>query len=83
MSVSIDGNGFLELQVDSVVRPRRYLCSPVCTAMWIALRQHDGDPAAAARMLASLWGTAPGKTRADLDTWLEELRDAGLAHHVP
>ncbi|MFC7472463.1 hypothetical protein ACFQVA_40630 [Actinomadura keratinilytica] len=29
------------------------------TAMWIALRQHDGDPGAAARTLALQWGTAP------------------------
>lgn len=51
--------------------------------MWLALRQHDGDVAAAARMLAGLWGTAPANTRADLDIWVDELRDAGLVRTEP
>ncbi|MFD3748545.1 PqqD family peptide modification chaperone [Nocardia sp. NPDC058633] len=53
-------------------------CRPVGTAMWIALRQHDGDVDAAADMLASLWGTEPENVRADLGIWVGEMRDAGL-----
>ncbi|MEU8844613.1 PqqD family protein [Streptomyces roseus] len=48
------------------------------TAMWILLRRHDGDAEIAAGMLAELWNTAPENARADLDIWVEEMRDAGL-----
>jgi len=55
----------------------------VGTALWIALRQHDGDVAAAAGMLSALWCTDLANTRADLDIWIEELRDAGLVRVDP
>ncbi|MBO0656357.1 PqqD family protein [Streptomyces triculaminicus] len=80
VSVNIGTDGCLELRSDSTVRPGVYRWAPVCTAMWIALRQHDGDVDAAARTLASQWGTAPTDTRADLGIWVDELRDAGLAY---
>ncbi|CAL9648750.1 MULTISPECIES: PqqD family protein [unclassified Streptomyces] len=83
VSVDIGEDGSLELRLDTAGRPRSYRCSPVRTAMWIALRQHDGDPAAAARILARQWGTALVDTRADLDRWVAELRDAGLARPAP
>lgn len=56
----------------------RFRCGPVGTAMWIVLRRHDGDAGIAADMLAELWNTAPENARADLDIWVEEMRDAGL-----
>ncbi|MFE3584753.1 PqqD family protein [Streptomyces vinaceus] len=56
----------------------RFRCGPVGTAMWILLRRHDGDADIAAGMLAELWNTAPENARADLDIWVEEMRDAGL-----
>ncbi|MFJ3175204.1 PqqD family protein [Streptomyces roseus] len=56
----------------------RFRCGPVGTAMWILLRRHDGDAEIAAGMLAELWNTAPENARADLDIWVEEMRDAGL-----
>ncbi|ROQ88808.1 coenzyme PQQ synthesis protein D (PqqD) [Streptomyces sp. 2132.2] len=58
--------------------PGRFRCGPVGTAMWILLRRHDGDADIAAGMLAELWNTAPENARADLDIWVEEMRDAGL-----
>ncbi|MFE5535713.1 PqqD family protein [Streptomyces sp. NPDC056492] len=56
----------------------RFRCGPVGTAMWLLLRRHDGDAEIAAGMLAELWNTAPENARADLDIWVEEMRDAGL-----
>ncbi|MFD7490939.1 PqqD family peptide modification chaperone [Streptomyces sp. NPDC059832] len=75
---SVDATGRLELLAESAVGTMRYRCGPVGTAMWIALRQHEGDTGAAARLLAELWNTAPENARADLDIWVEEMRDAGL-----
>ncbi|MET7507696.1 PqqD family protein [Streptomyces albidoflavus] len=83
VSVDLCRDGSLELRLDTADQPLSHRCSPVRTAMWIALRQHDGDPAAAARTLARQWGTAPADTRAELDRWVAELREAGLAHAVP
>ncbi|MEU8843894.1 PqqD family peptide modification chaperone [Streptomyces roseus] len=79
---SVDGDGRLVLLAASTAGPESYRCGPVGTAMWIALRQHDGDTAAAADLLARLWDTVPENARADLDLWVEEMRDAGLLHAV-
>ncbi|MFE9767972.1 PqqD family peptide modification chaperone [Streptomyces sp. NPDC005808] len=75
---SVDATGRLELLTETAVGSGRYRCSPVGTAMWIALRRNEGDTGAAAHMLAELWNTAPENARADLDIWIEEMRDAGL-----
>ncbi|KPI14887.1 hypothetical protein OV450_8233 [Actinobacteria bacterium OV450] len=75
---SVDADGRLELLAASSTGPESYRCGPVGTAMWIALRQHDGDSTAAAALLARLWNTGPENARADLDIWIEEMRDAGL-----
>lgn len=82
LTVGVDADGHLDVVVHTVP-PRRLRCGPVGTAMWLALRQHDGDVGAAARMLAALWDTAPANARADLDIWVEELRDAGLVRAEP
>ncbi|MEU6459580.1 MULTISPECIES: PqqD family protein [unclassified Streptomyces] len=79
--VTVDANGHLDLLARSDTGARRFQCGPVGTAMWIALRQHDGDVDAAAGTLAAMWGAAPVNTRADLDIWVEEMRDAGLVHN--
>jgi hypothetical protein len=79
LRVSVDADGRLDVTAPS----RHVRCGPVGTAMWIALRQHDGDVGAAARMLASLWDTEPANARADLDIWVEEMRDAGLVRSEP
>ncbi|WP_244905429.1 PqqD family peptide modification chaperone [Streptomyces agglomeratus] len=79
MSVTVDADGRLDVCVaQDFGRYRHLRCSPVGTAMWIALRQHGGDVDAAADMLAALWGTEPENARADLGIWVDEMRDAGL-----
>ncbi|GAA2604951.1 MULTISPECIES: PqqD family protein [Streptomyces] len=78
VSVTVDADGRLDLLDRTDTGSRRFSCGPVGTAMWIALRQHDGDADAAAGTLAAMWGTTPVNTRADLDIWVEEMRDAGL-----
>ncbi|MFJ3309401.1 PqqD family protein [Streptomyces sp. NPDC086549] len=78
LSVNVDAHGRLDVIPEPAAPARRVRCGPVGTAMWLALRQCDGDVAAAARMLASLWDTEPANARADLDIWVDELRDAGL-----
>ncbi len=75
---SVDSAGRLEILAESAAGTVRYRCGPVGAAMWIALRQHEGDPGPAADLLAALWNTAPENARADLDIWVEEMRDAGL-----
>ncbi len=79
--VRVDAEGHLHMVT---ARPdRHFRCSPVCTAMWMALRNKDGDVSAAARRLAALWGSDVENTRADLDIWIGELRDAGLVRDEP
>ncbi|MEV3861411.1 PqqD family peptide modification chaperone [Streptomyces sp. NPDC050095] len=79
--VRVDPEGHLHMVTD---RPHQHFrCSPVCTAMWIALRHGDGDVSAAAHRLAALWDTDVENTRADLDIWIGELRDAGLVRNEP
>lgn len=56
----------------------RYECGPAGTLMWITLRQHDDNLDAAALALSRLWGMAPSNVRAELDTWVAEMCDAGL-----
>ncbi|WP_340563476.1 PqqD family protein [Streptomyces sp. GSL17-111] len=80
VGVDIRADGSLELRFpDTAGRSRAYRYSPACTAMWIALRRLDGDRAAAAETLARHWGTNPVGIRAELDVWVAELCEAGLA----
>ena len=74
-------DGCLELltEADGTI----YRCSPLAAAMWIALRQHNGQLGPAADMLAGLWSTDPENTRTDMDIWMSELRDAGLVRYEP
>jgi hypothetical protein len=83
LSVSVDASGRLDVVARPPAAAHHIRCGPVGTAMWLALRQHDGDIGAAACMLADLWGTEPADTRADLDIWVDELRDAGLVRTEP
>ncbi|WP_327136064.1 PqqD family protein (plasmid) [Streptomyces sp. NBC_01343] len=90
VAASVDADGCLELHAAYAAGPAagsgggvapgpgRFRCGPVGTAMWILLRRHDGDAGIAADVLAELWNTAPENARADLDIWVEEMRDAGL-----
>ncbi len=83
LSVSVDAQGRLDVVPEPSAPARAVRCGPVGTAMWLALRRHSGDVGAAARMLASLWGTEPADTLADMDIWVDELRDAGLVRTEP
>ncbi|MGW1506157.1 PqqD family protein [Streptomyces mirabilis] len=74
-------NGYLELH--SQHSGTRICCGPVNTAMWIAIRQHDGQLDAAADLLATLWDVDPLYMRSDLDVWVSELGDAGLVRNEP
>ncbi|WP_329572838.1 PqqD family peptide modification chaperone [Kitasatospora sp. NBC_01266] len=82
LSVSVDMNGRLNV-VTETLPSSCFQWGPVGTAIWIALRQHDGDLDAAARTLAAVWETELVNTRADLEIWVEELRDAGLVRSEP
>jgi len=74
-------NGHLELHSQ---HSGTYTCwGPVNTAMWLALRQHDGHLEAAAELLASLWDVDPLYMLSDLDVWVSELGDAGLVRNEP
>ncbi|MGC7097546.1 hypothetical protein ACPZ19_22970 [Amycolatopsis lurida] len=66
------------LALTSRLADSTFECAPPIAAMWIALRQHDGDCDAAAAMLAVLWQADPVHLRADMEVWIDELVDAGL-----
>lgn len=53
-------------------------CSPVGTAMWIALRHNDGFLDLAAASLAEAWQTDEGKVRTAMTIWAERMMDTGL-----
>ena len=76
VTVKLLDNGRLELY--SAQTSKRFQCNRVGTAMWIALRQHNGQAGEAAEMLAGMWSTDPANMRADMDVWVGELTDAGL-----
>jgi hypothetical protein len=69
-----------QLEMRSTVTGESLRCHPVCTAIWIALRQHDGDCAAAAATLARAWEADLETVRSDLDAWVELLLAAGFVH---
>lgn len=75
VDTELNASGCLELRSASGARAR---CNPVGTAMWLALRQNDGDVADAAGTLARMWGGDPVNLHADLELWIGELCDAGL-----
>jgi hypothetical protein len=79
LMVTVLADGYLELFSERT--GTRFRCGPVGTAMWIALRQHDGNLDAAADMLAELWDRKPENMRADMEVWIDELRDVGLVHN--
>ncbi|MFF6995241.1 PqqD family protein [Streptomyces sp. NPDC008313] len=72
-----------ELLLFAADRGDEYTCGPVATAMWIALRRHDGDLDATADTLAGLWDSERVIIRAELEIWADELRAAGLVRRTP
>jgi hypothetical protein len=83
LSFTVDADGQMEILATTADGIARFSSGPVGTAMWIALRQHDGDMAAAAHGLAQVWGLEPVNVRADLEVWVNEMRDAGLVYDAP
>ncbi|GHE74963.1 hypothetical protein EDE04_6606 [Streptomyces sp. 2132.2] len=55
-----------------------FRCSPVGSAMWVALRVNDGFLELAASSLADAWQTDEVKVRTAMHAWAERLMDAGL-----
>ncbi|MEV5878451.1 PqqD family protein [Streptomyces sp. NPDC052101] len=74
---------FGHLELHSASTGAWFRCSPVGAAMWITLRQHDGDVHRAAHVLASRWSTDPVNMCADLEVWVGELCDLGLLATEP
>jgi len=72
-----------QLELRSAQTGRRFRCDGPGTAMWIALRQHDGECTFAAETLAQAWECDPGSVHADLCRWTDELIEAGLLHAEP
>jgi hypothetical protein len=80
VTANVTADGCLEL-LDS----RTGMCHrwyPPMAAMWMALQQHDGQPALAATALAAHWRTDPLRIRHRFDPWLTELRELGLVHFI-
>ena len=73
-------NGHLELSCRATCR--QVECEPVAAAMWIALKQHNGDVDRAADVLAALWETEVEDTRYDLIALAGSLCSLGLLTEV-
>jgi hypothetical protein len=73
-------NGHLELICrDS---SRQVDCEPVAAAMWIALKQHNGDIDRASSVLAALWETDVADTRYDMIALAGSLCSLGMLTEV-
>ncbi|WP_275291331.1 hypothetical protein [Amycolatopsis sp. La24] len=70
-------NGHLELTCRT--SHRHIECEPVAAAMWIALKQHNGDVDRAASTLSALWHTNEDDTRYDLIALAGSLCSLGMA----
>jgi hypothetical protein len=69
-------NGYLQLFCHTT---GRYVeCEPAAAAMWIALKQNNGDLDRAADMLAELWGVDAGEARFDMVALTGSLCAIGL-----
>lgn len=69
-------NGHLDLFCSET--RRQVECEPAAAAMWIALKQNDGELDRAADMLATLWDADPADTREDLIALTGTLCAVGL-----
>ncbi|MBP2327120.1 hypothetical protein JOF56_007505 [Kibdelosporangium banguiense] len=69
-------NGHLELVCHTT---RRHVeCAPAAAAMWIMLKQHDGDIDRAAAILAGHWNADPAEVRYDMVVLVGSLCAIGL-----
>lgn len=73
-------NGHLELTCRTT--HRTIDCEPVAAAMWIALKQHNGDLDRAAAVLAELWETDIEDTKDDMIALAGSLCSLGMLAEV-
>ncbi|MFI6072051.1 PqqD family peptide modification chaperone [Actinoplanes sp. NPDC051343] len=76
VTVALRADGTLELLVRHT--GRRVVIDEPSAAMWMALRQHNGDVDLAAEALAPHWNRAPDQLRRNLADFVEELCRARL-----
>lgn len=57
--------------------------APDATAIWVALRQHGGDPEAAANRLAEVWEVKPVRVFSWIMDLVWEWCDAGVMKAAP
>jgi hypothetical protein len=70
------------LQLTCRATRREVECEPVAAAMWIALKQHNGDVDRASAVLAALWETDVEDTRYDMIALAGSLCSLGLLTEV-
>lgn len=70
------------LQLTCRTTHREVECEPVAAAMWIALKQHNGDVDRASAVLAALWDTDVEDTRYDMIALAGSLCSLGLLTEV-
>lgn len=56
----------------------QHVYTPLAAAMWIVLREYDGDLGAAAERLAYEWSSDVTAIRAAMETRVADWRNAGL-----
>ncbi|MEU7790705.1 hypothetical protein [Amycolatopsis sp. NPDC049159] len=81
LAVIVDDTGVLEMVLPS--GEHRVLASGLGAAMWIALAQHDWDPAAAALALAPTCDLEPAELTGSLRAWMGDLAALGVLSTDP
>ncbi|WP_290062060.1 hypothetical protein [Amycolatopsis solani] len=76
LAVIVDDTGVLEMVLPT--GEHRVLASGLGAAMWIALAQHDWDPAAAALALAPTCDLEPAELTGSLRAWMGDLAALGV-----
>lgn len=81
LAVVVDDTGVLEMVLPT--GEHRVLASGLGAAMWIALAQHDWDPAAAALALAPTCDVEPAELAGSLRAWMGDLAALGVLDDGP
>ncbi|WP_370961691.1 hypothetical protein [Amycolatopsis sp. cg9] len=81
LAVIVDDTGVLEMVLPT--GEHRVLASGLGAAMWIALAQHDWDPAAAALALAPTCDLEPAELTGSLRAWMGDLAALGVLSTGP
>lgn len=78
ITITVLSSGDAEIVQEKAGHNVRSCWGPARTAMWIALRQNNGDIEAASAHLAKLWENDPANIGADMALWIDGLQAAGL-----